>query len=75
MGQYIAAGTTSVSIPASFAMLPAAVLQEVLELHNNFRARHQVGALSWSAKLQASAQDWANRCGNISLWLDMHVLV
>jgi hypothetical protein len=46
-----------------------AVLQEVLELHNSFRARHQVGALSWSSQLQASAQIWANRwVNNIHMW-------
>ena len=35
---------------------------EVLAAHNALRAKHGVPALSWSPKLAASAQEWANGC-------------
>ena len=31
-------------------------------MHNQFRAKHQVGSLSWNSGLQASAQQWADQC-------------
>lgn len=36
--------------------------KSVLELHNKLRADHCVPALTWSAQLAATAQEWANRC-------------
>ena len=33
-----------------------------LDLHNSFRAKHGVAALSWSDKLASTAQAWADRC-------------
>ncbi len=36
--------------------------QTLLALHNSYRARHCASALTWSAELAASAQQWASRC-------------
>jgi uncharacterized protein YkwD len=36
--------------------------KEILDRHNNYRARHQAGPLSWSDSLARGAQDWANSC-------------
>lgn len=38
------------------------VRQQVLSRHNQLRANHCVPALTWSSRLAATAQDWANRC-------------
>ncbi|MEO6012484.1 MAG: CAP family protein [Devosia sp.] len=35
---------------------------EVLSAHNALRAKHGVPPLSWSGKLAATAQEWANAC-------------
>lgn len=35
--------------------------QEILDAHNKFRARHCAQPLSWSANLEAVAQDWADQ--------------
>jgi uncharacterized protein YkwD len=37
-------------------------MQAMLDAHNSYRGRHCVPALTWSARLAASAQQWANRC-------------
>lgn len=44
------------------AIINDAVLQRVLDMHNSLRAKHGVGALSWSSELQNSAQRWADGC-------------
>ncbi|KPV77473.1 uncharacterized protein RHOBADRAFT_5088, partial [Rhodotorula graminis WP1] len=33
-----------------------------LDLHNEYRAKHGVSALTWSDKLASTAQAWADRC-------------
>ena len=39
------------------------VLQQVLNLHNSYRIRHeQTLPLVWDTNLEAIAQSWANRC-------------
>lgn len=35
---------------------------QMLQLHNNLRATHGAGALTWSSTLAAKAQQWANGC-------------
>src|SRR5687767_6292897 len=47
--------------PARAEPLPPA-MQAVLDAHNVYRAKRCVPALTWSAQLAASAQQWANRC-------------
>ncbi len=37
----------------------SSLLHDLLEAHNEVRARVGVGPLKWSAKLEESAQDWA----------------
>lgn len=37
-------------------------LQELLDAHNSYRAKHGAPNLSWSASLAQGAQDWADRC-------------
>jgi len=36
--------------------------ETILSLHNSYRAQHCTPALSWSAELAASAQQWADKC-------------
>jgi pathogenesis-related protein 1 len=38
------------------------VRQETLTRHNSLRGRHCVPPLAWSNRLEAVAQEWANRC-------------
>jgi uncharacterized protein YkwD len=51
----------SLAAPAHSDPLPPA-MQAILDAHNAYRAKHCVPALTWSAQLAASAQQWANRC-------------
>ena len=37
-------------------------LAVALDMHNNLRAQHQAGALTWGVDLASSAQAWADRC-------------
>ncbi len=46
-------------VPSS-SQLPAAY-QQILDAHNQLRARHCAQPLRWSANLQAVAQDWADQ--------------
>ena len=43
-------------------LLVTAELTRALDLHNQYRSKHQVGPLSWDDNLQRSAQNWADRC-------------
>jgi uncharacterized protein YkwD len=36
--------------------------QAILKAHNEYRAKHCVSALTWSAQLEADARAWANGC-------------
>jgi uncharacterized protein YkwD len=36
--------------------------REILDAHNAYRAKHCAPALEWDDKLEATAQDWADRC-------------
>ncbi len=36
--------------------------ENILSLHNSYRTQHCVPALTWSAELAASAQQWADKC-------------
>jgi uncharacterized protein YkwD len=49
-----------------FAFAPAALaqneMQSVLDAHNAYRARHCVAPLTWSPRIAATAQRWAERC-------------
>lgn len=50
---------------AGYTLLPAclpAVMKGVLDLHNSYRARHGVPALSWSSSVAATAQSHSSRC-------------
>jgi uncharacterized protein YkwD len=49
------------AVRASAEPLPPA-MQAALDAHNAYRAKHCVPGLTWSARLAASAQQWANRC-------------
>jgi hypothetical protein len=40
----------------------AAVLKGVLDLHNQYRARHGVPPLSWSSSVASTAQSYSRRC-------------
>jgi uncharacterized protein YkwD len=40
--------------------------QAILNVHNGYHARHCVPNLSWSAKLAADAQQWANDCKKVN---------
>jgi hypothetical protein len=40
----------------------AAERETILSLHNSYRGQHCTPALSWSAELAASAQQWADKC-------------
>ena len=40
----------------------ADIKEDTVNLHNEFRARHEAGPLKWSDKLAATAQAWANNC-------------
>jgi len=51
-----AAATSPAATPGN------AFQKSVLDLHNKLRADHCVPALTWSAQLAATAQEWANRC-------------
>lgn len=49
----------------AFFVLASAALAErdgLLAAHNDLRAKHGVAALTWSDKLAAGAQKWADRC-------------
>ena len=46
--------------PTSQPQSPASLAQEMLDGHNAVRARVGVPALSWSASLAQTAQDWAD---------------
>jgi uncharacterized protein YkwD len=37
-------------------------LRRVLDLHNEYRAKHSVGPLAWDSTLQQFAENWAQRC-------------
>jgi hypothetical protein len=50
------------ALPNSSCFASAAEPQRVLDLHNQYRAKHQVGPLSWDNTLSSFAQNWANRC-------------
>jgi hypothetical protein len=54
-----------VEMPAASAAgdgLLAGEQEALLSLHNNYRGRHCVPPLTWSAELAASAQQWASNC-------------
>lgn len=40
----------------------ASQMQDVLDAHNTYRAKHCVPKLAWSEQVAASAQQWADRC-------------
>ena len=40
--------------------------KDCLKSHNEYRAKHGVPPLKWSAKLQKDAQEWANYLTTIS---------
>ncbi|BGP39085.1 hypothetical protein JCM10449v2_003023 [Rhodotorula kratochvilovae] len=53
---------TSVA-PAPTSTADAGSVEAVsLRLHNEFRAKHGVAALTWNTKLASTAQAWANKC-------------
>ena len=52
--------TPTTPTPATPALPPDQ--QAMLDAHNAARAKHCVGALTWSAQAAAAAQQWANRC-------------
>ncbi|KAL0566726.1 hypothetical protein V5O48_015279 [Marasmius crinis-equi] len=55
--------STVISFSAATVILPRApVLNDVLNEHNSFRAKHGAAALKWSDTLANAAQSWANRC-------------
>jgi len=63
LGPAIGAGVVLiVGAHAAFADPLPPAMQEVLDAHNFYRAKHCVPALKWSGALAASAQLWANRC-------------
>lgn len=41
---------------------PSSDIQAYLDGHNNVRAKHGAAALTWSDKLAAAAQKWADHC-------------
>lgn len=46
-------------------LLPrVAVLNDVLALHNQLRAKHSAPPLTWSTALQQSAMAWAKSCSH-----------
>lgn len=56
---------TSSTAPAATKTSSAAagsVEKVSLDLHNQYRAQHGVGALTWSTKLASAAQAWADKC-------------
>ncbi|GAA5889532.1 hypothetical protein JCM8208_001052 [Rhodotorula glutinis] len=57
--------TSSSSAPVATQTSSAAagsVHKVSLDLHNEYRAKHGVSALTWSDKLASTAQAWADRC-------------
>jgi uncharacterized protein YkwD len=62
MGRIGLSVTTVAGAQLARAQTLPPVMQTVLDAHNAYRAKHCVPALTWSAQIAYSAQQWANRC-------------
>jgi pathogenesis-related protein 1 len=64
-GLTVIAGALPFFTQVSWALadgVSAAEREAILGLHNAYRAQHCVAAVTWSAELAASAQQWADKC-------------
>ncbi|CAE7215800.1 unnamed protein product, partial [Rhizoctonia solani] len=54
--------TSACAAPSIYTTHISRQANEYLDTHNSFRAQHGANPLTWSAELEAKAQNWADGC-------------